>query len=98
MHASIRRYTVASERRHEIIDIGVNPVLPLMQREEGFLAYYFVEVADGEYVGISLFSSMDGARKANAIAAAYIAAHEPGLFNLEMEFEGRVVGHAGHTT
>lgn len=95
MHASIRRYIVASGHESEAIRHANEGFLPILQRVPGFVAYYFVDTGDGEMIGVSVFDSSEGAEQANELARGYVEEHLNQILKRTMLLEGDVVAHNG---
>jgi hypothetical protein len=94
MHASIRRYIVAAGREDAAIKHAQDGFLPILQREPGFLAYYFVNIGDGEMLGVSVFETREGAEAANELAKDYVLEHIGDILTRTTMLEGEVVAHA----
>lgn len=94
MHASVRRYIVAAGQEDEAIRQAVDGFMPLLQRQPGFVAYYYINTGDGEMLGISVFASKEGAERANELASAYVAEHLEDKLKRTMILDGSVVAHA----
>jgi hypothetical protein len=94
MHASIRRYIVASGREGTAIKHSQDGFMPILQRQPGFIAYYFINTGDGEMIGVSVFDSREGADQANILAGEYVREHLDNALNRTTILEGEVVASA----
>lgn len=97
MHAAIRRYIVASGREAAAIKHAQEGFMPILQREPGFVAYYFINTGDGEMIGVSVFESREGADRANVLAGEYVRDHLANALNRTTIIEGEVVASASQT-
>jgi hypothetical protein len=98
MHASIRRYIVSAGRETDAIRHAQVGFLPILQRQPGFLAYYFVNTGDGEMLGVSVFTTAEGAEAANVLAMEYVREHLSDTLKRTMLLEGPVVAHASSSS
>jgi len=94
MQASIRRYIVSAGHEPEAIKHAQEGWIEILQAVPGFVAYYFVDTGDGEMLGVSVFDSPDGARRANELARDYVNAHLSQILHRTIILEGTVVAHA----
>ena len=94
MRASIRRYIVVKGREDAAIKHAQDGVLPMLARQPGFVAYYFINIGDGEMLAVSVFETQEGAEGANELAKEYITKHLPDVLRRTMMLEGEVVVHS----
>lgn len=71
MYASIRKYKLTSPA--EAIRRVKAGFVPLVIRQEGFVAYYGVDSGNGTWTTISIFESREGAEKTNPDAAKWVS-------------------------
>jgi hypothetical protein len=95
MFAAIRRYITSAGREQDTIAHGRNGILPLIEREAGFVDYYFIDAGYGELIAVAVFETRQGAEKSNTIASAYIAETPDAAFLKRIDImDGEIAVHA----
>lgn len=87
MFASIRKYK--TDKRDEVLELVEKNFVPLLSKGPGFIAYYLVETAPGEFTSVSMFESEEWAEKSNSMAEAWVAK------NLQPLLTGELITSAG---
>ncbi|MBI4049248.1 MAG: hypothetical protein HY395_00300 [Candidatus Doudnabacteria bacterium] len=87
MFASIRKYK--TDKRDEVLGLVEKNFVPMLSRGPGFVAYYLVETAPGEFTSVSLFESEEWAVQSNSMAEAWVAK------NLQPLLTGELVTASG---
>ncbi|MHB0939908.1 MAG: hypothetical protein ACYDCO_23290 [Armatimonadota bacterium] len=70
MYASIRRYNVTA--KDEVIRRTNEGFVPLISRQQGFIAYFCVDAGDGAWATVSIFQNQEGAEHSNQMAADWV--------------------------
>jgi hypothetical protein len=95
MYAVIRRYRFDPQSSANIdhhVRIGiVHPILEI----PGFVAYYWLDTADGAGVAVNVFHDQAGAEQSNRVSADYLERHSlTGIVGKPEIIAGPVTAHA----
>lgn len=94
MYAAVRRYEGIKDDSEAGRLVGESFV-PLLQKVEGFVAYYWIDAGDGTMASLSVFENQAGADESVRLAHQWIEDNAPGLFpNPPRVTEGEVVASA----
>ncbi len=70
MYATIRRYK--TEFPEEVNRRVREGFVPLLSKQQGFIAYYGIDAGDGQWVSVSVFKTRQGAEASNKIAKDWV--------------------------
>ena len=94
MYAAVRRYEGIKDDSEAGRLVGESFV-PLLEKVEGFVAYYWIDAGDGTMASLSVFENQAGADESVRLAHQWIEDNAPGLFpNPPRVTEGEVVASA----
>jgi hypothetical protein len=95
MYAAVRRSEGIKDDAEAARLVGESFV-PLLEKVNGFVAYYWIDAGDGTMASLSVFDDRAGADESVTLAHQWIEDNAPGLFpNPPSVTEGEVVSHAG---
>ena len=94
MYAAVRRYEGIKDDSEAARLVGESFV-PLLEKIEGFVAYYWIDAGEGTMASLSVFDDKAGADESVKLAHQWIEDNAPGLFpNPPRVTEGEVVASA----
>lgn len=94
MHAVIRRYQF-DPRKSEEVNRKVRDILvPLVQKEPGFVGYYWLDTGEGVGASVTVFEDEAGAEQSVRLAADFAQQHLAGIVGKPEVTMGKVQAHA----
>ena len=72
MYTAVRLYRVSPGSIDEMVQRVKEEFVPVIKQVPGFIAYYGVQVGDGELVTISMFEDRAGAQESTQRAANWV--------------------------
>jgi excisionase family DNA binding protein len=100
MYAAIRRYQIDPAKSPKVIQDITKELMPLIQEEEGFLAYYILDVGDGAFATVSIFEDQAGVEASRRKAAQWIQRYisreifsKERITSFQVKIEETVQGH-----
>ena len=72
MYCIVRRYEVEPDRVDELMHRVDDQFCPLLEREEGFVAYQVLDCGDGLLVSITTCRTQDAADACAALSASWV--------------------------
>ncbi len=95
MYASIRKYRTDPTSATEEAKRAKDSFLPIISKAPGFVAFYHLNVGNGEFATISIFEDRASAEESNKMAADWVKRTAASLLPSPPEVTvGEVVFHA----
>ena len=94
MYAVIRKYQFDPNASVEIAQKIQEGFVPLLRQTPGFVAYYWLDSADGHGTSLSVFEDQAGADESVRIAADFVREHLATLLGKPEITKGEVRAHS----
>ncbi len=85
MYAAIRKYSIKSQFMSEVMRRIQGEFVSIVSRENGFIAYYALQVGNNEMLTISVFSTQAGALGSTPLALEWVKQNLAGFMQGEPE-------------
>ncbi|MFZ4858122.1 MAG: hypothetical protein ACOYL3_17165 [Desulfuromonadaceae bacterium] len=94
MFATTRKYQFNPNASGEIEKHVQDGLIPLLRQTPGFVAYYWVDSADGKGISLSVFENESGADESVRLASDYVKKHLAAIMGTPEVIKGEVRGHS----
>jgi hypothetical protein len=94
MFATTRKYQFNPNASAEIAKHVQDGLIPLLRQTPGFVAYYWVDNADGKGISLSVFENQSGADESVRLASDYVKEHLAAIMGTPEVIKGEVRVHS----
>ena len=94
MYAVTRKYQFGSSVSAEIAKHVQDGLIPLLRQTPGFVAYYWVDGAEGQGISLSIFENQSDADESVPLAGEYVKEHLAAILGRPEITKGEVLAHS----
>ena len=94
MYAVTRKYQFGPSASAEIAKHVQDGLIPLLRQTPGFVAYYWVDGAEGQGISLSVFENQSGADESVRLAGEYVKEHLAAILGTPEITKGEVLAHS----
>ena len=94
MYAVTRKYQFSPGATAQIAKHVEEGLIPLLRQTPGFVAYYWVDGAEGQGISLSVFENQAGADESVRLAGEYVKEHLAAVLGTPEVIKGDVRAHS----
>ena len=94
MYAVTRKYQFGPGASAEIAKHVQDGLIPLLRQTPGFVAYYWVDGAEGQGISLSVFENQSGVDESVRLAGEYVKEHLAAILGTPEITKGDVRAHS----